>query len=103
MSTEHAAFERELPPVMAGYVWRNYLGDAMSDALAHQFPAALEPDDDGILSTLCRREVMAFRVFDADPQPPFCIHCILATGRRAAAEQDAAWNRRVAALGGAST
>jgi hypothetical protein len=103
VTAEQPAFPREDPPVMAGHVWRNYLGDAMTDPLAHQFSAALEPDGDDILTTLCGRDVMAFRVLADSPRPPFCIHCILATGRRAAAEQDAAWNRRVAAFGGGST
>lgn len=81
----------QIPPTMPDHAWHH----SLMDGLTHQFPEPATPDAEDILTTLCGREVMAFRVA-VEHSPPYCIECILATGRQAAAEQDAAWTRRVA-------
>lgn len=82
--------QSQIPPTAPDHAWHHNL----MDGLAHQFPEPAEPDGEGILGTLCGREVMAFRVA-VEHGPPYCIDCVLATGRQAAARQDAAWTQRV--------
>lgn len=75
----------ETPPAPPDHVWLF----ALSDLQAHQFPAPVVPDDEGIVVTLCGVEKMAFRVL-AEFRPPHCMSCQLLHGARAAEEQEAA-------------
>lgn len=90
MSDDEAAPVESIPP-MPGHVWRF----SLADWVAHQFPEALEPDAEGILTALCGAEAMAFRVL-TEFRPPHCLPCILVHGGREADELDGARDRLIA-------
>lgn len=85
--------ERPAPPAAPGHVWRHCLASGVAQPVTHQFPAEQGPDDEDMMTALCEHEVMANRVLVDDVKPPFCVPCILVTGRLAAAEQDAERDR----------
>ena len=61
-----------------GHVWLH----SRTDGQMHLYASPVGPDRDGIVTGLCRAEVMSFRLaeVEAGESPPACFDCLLEAG-----------------------
>ena len=66
-------------PTLTGHAWRR----SAIDGQDHLYPVDTEPDDEGVITAACGKELMAFRVL-VEERFLYCLDCLLELGKEQA-------------------